>query len=101
MTRLSALAFAIATAVVASAPARADSCYQSTTTRVYGDGNYVVNNNNCTIVQQKQIAPYYADDRDDPFADFYPPPYYGAVARPYYIPMRPMIRRFFVSGWHR
>jgi hypothetical protein len=89
--------------VVASAPARADSadsCYQSTTTRVYGDGNYVVNNN-CTIVQQKQIAPYYADDRDDPPVVFYPPPYFGAVARPYYMPMRPMVRPFFIGGWRR
>jgi hypothetical protein len=34
-------------ALLASAPAQADSCYQST--RVYGDGNQVINN--CTVVR--------------------------------------------------
>jgi hypothetical protein len=99
MTRISVLAFGLAAALLASAPARADSCNQGTTTSVYGDGNYIVNNSTCTIVQQKQIAPYYDEDVDDDRPTVvYQRPYYGPVVRPYYMPM---VRPVFVGGRRR
>jgi hypothetical protein len=78
--------------LLASAPAHADGCNQST--RVYGDDNYVVNN--CTIVR-------------DPQPDVYPAPDYGPVGVPYPVMLPapqqfyfvPGPQRWFAYGWGR
>jgi len=98
-------AFAIATAaLLASAPARADSCNQDT--HVYGDGNYIVNN--CTIV--KRSAPDYniETDYDLPSPSYtYPAPVYRPVVAPMLRPWpymygpRVFVRPFFAGGFHR
>jgi hypothetical protein len=77
MTRIPFLAIAIAAAaLVASAPARADSCNQST--YVQGDGNYVVNK---CIVERDADRDYYPSQVYYP-APVYPAPIYGPALRP-------------------
>lgn len=73
-------------ALLASAPAHADSCYQRTT--VYGDGNQVVNN--CTIVQEK--TPRYIDDMKlEPPPAAYPTMGYPVMRYPAPVYPRPIV----------
>jgi hypothetical protein len=94
MTRMPFLAVAIAAAaLVASVPARADSrCNQSTETYVQGDGNTVINNTKCIVVERDDT------DRDPPVVYYQTPVY---PARMMYGFARPMMPMFYGRGYRR